>query len=151
MALAFAILLVKATLGTKYPESICFWFSFSKNRTQSSRPSAGKSCPSSPFPTAQWPLLPRATQAPTLFSPEKAKALQSFWWGIFNIKAAQLPVEALRGIKGDDLETQLLKERRQMNCHYYIKCEFSEMFNKTKSSPFFGTVFSFPSTVNYFC
>lgn len=42
MTLTFAILFVKATLGAKYPESICFWFSFSKNRTQSSRPSAGK-------------------------------------------------------------------------------------------------------------
>lgn len=49
MALVFAILLVKATLGAKCPESICFWLSFAKNRTQSSRPSVGKKLLVKPF------------------------------------------------------------------------------------------------------
>jgi hypothetical protein len=58
IALTFAILLGKAALRAKYPESICSWFSFSKNRIQSSRPLAGweRSGCSRPFTTTRWPL-----------------------------------------------------------------------------------------------
>lgn len=148
MAVAFAILLGKATLGAKHPESICSWFSFSKNRTQSSRPQLGKQqlvkgfhhCPVA-TPSAESPSLP------TPSSPEKAKPLHNFWWGILNIKiiskAAQLPAGVLRGNwsydQGNDWDVAL--NRKEAVWSFITVSSMQLSLDKMKSSTFMGYCF----------